>query len=127
MKNNGQLTADFHVSEFACNDGTQVPAMFFENVQKLAKNLQVIRDEVKSPIYINSGYRHETYNKRIGGAKHSQHLTASAADIVAENLSPSKLRVVINKLIKQGKLHNGGIGAYKNFTHYDIRLTPARW
>lgn len=127
MDKNGQLTKNFNISEFACHDGTQIPERFHKNVQKLADNLQIIRDEANSPIHIISGYRHPNYNFKIGGAKYSQHLTASAADIVAKNMRPWKLRKLIRKLIKAGKIHNGGLGAYSNFTHYDIRNEIARW
>ena len=37
--------------------------------------------EGDDPIIINSGYRSETVNKAIGGAKGSNHLTGCAADI----------------------------------------------
>ena len=33
----------------------------------------------------------------------------------------------IEKLIKEGKMKQGGIGIYKGFIHYDIRGTKARW
>ena len=69
-----KLTANFTLREFECNDGTTVPEKYISNVNKLAYNLQVLRDELKKPIHINSGYRHPAYNKRIGGAKFSQHL-----------------------------------------------------
>ena len=57
-----QLTENFHLHEFACNDGTPVPEELLPNVRKLAEQLQVLRDHLKEPININSAYRHKAYN-----------------------------------------------------------------
>lgn len=122
-----KLTANFHLDEFACNDGTPVPCEYLDNVKELACNLQVLRDYFEVPITINSSYRHPEYNKSVGGAKNSQHLTASAADIVVAGNSPKVVKAAIEKLIKQGKMKNGGIGLYKRFVHYDVRSYAARW
>lgn len=122
-----QLTENFHLHEFACNDGTPVPEELLPNVRKLAEQLQVLRDHLKEPININSAYRHKDYNQRIGGKPSSQHLTASAADITVRSMSPRKLKGVVEKLIKQKKLYFGGIGLYPGFLHVDIRKDSARW
>lgn len=122
-----QLTKNFYLHEFSCNDGTSVPEKFMDNVQELANNLQVLRDFIGQPIHINSSYRHIAYNKKIGGAKFSQHLTASASDITSKNITPKKLARTILKLIKSGKMKQGGVGLYNGFVHYDIRGTKARW
>ena len=122
-----ELTTNFTLREFECNDGTTVPEKYISNVKELAHNLQVLRDEIGLPISINSGYRNPKYNKKIGGAKFSQHLTASASDITVRDLTPKKLARTILKLIKAGKMKQGGIGLYNGFVHYDIRGTKARW
>jgi len=122
-----QLTKNFSLSEFNCRDGRKVPPEYMPNVRELAANLQVLRDEIGEPININSSYRPPDYNKRIGGARNSQHLTASAADITAKSYTPKKLAAVIERLIKVGKMKQGGIGIYPGFTHYDIRGKRARW
>ena len=122
-----QLTKNFYLHEFSCNDGTPVPEKFMDNVQELANNLQALRDFIGQPIHINSSYRHTAYNKKIGGAKFSQHLTASASDITSKNITPKKLARTILKLIKQGKMTEGGVGLYNGFVHYDIRGKKSRW
>jgi uncharacterized protein YcbK (DUF882 family) len=123
-----RLTKNFSLSEFDCKDGTKVPTQFIPNVQKLANNLQVLRDYLKVPVRITgSGYRTPSHNKKVGGAKNSQHLTASAGDINADGFTPVQLAKVIEKLIAEGKMTEGGIGIYKGFVHYDIRGTKARW
>ena len=121
-----KLTKSFQLSEFACNDGTQVPESLIPNVKELAKNLQVLRDEIGESLTINSGYRSPSWNKKIGGVKSSMHLKAMASDLVCKSLTPKQLKAVIEKLIKEGKMKNGGIGLYPSFVHYDIGATR-RW
>lgn len=122
------LTQNFTLEEFACKDGTPVPHEYLPNVTELAKNLQVLRDALGVPVTITgSGYRTASHNKKVKGAKNSQHLYAKAADINAEGYTPAQLADVIETLIAAGKMKQGGIGIYKNFVHYDIRGTKARW
>lgn len=122
-----KLTKNFDREEFDCNDGTIIPATLMPNVQELANNLQVLRDDIGEPIRVNSGYRHPAYNKKIGGAPNSQHPKAKAADITAKSFTPKQLAARVEKLIKAGKMKQGGLGVYPGFIHYDIRGTKARW
>lgn len=123
-----KLTKDFHLSEFDCKDGTPVPDEYFDNVFELAVNLQVLREEIDEPVFISgSGYRTKSHNKKVGGAKNSQHLVAKAADISVKSKTPKELAEVIEKLISEKKMKQGGIGIYPGFVHYDIRGTKARW
>ena len=122
-----KLSENFSLWEFKCKDGTNVPAEYLDNVQKLVDNLQVLRDAVGKPIRVISGYRSKKYNTRIGGARRSQHMTAKAADIKISGMKPAEVKELIVGLIKEGKMHKGGIGLYKTFTHYDIRGWNARW
>lgn len=122
-----KLTKNFIRQEFDCRDGTPVPDSLLPNLQKLAENLQVLRDYIGKPIHINSGYRSPSHNKKIGGATQSQHLLATAADITVRDMTPSQVYRAIEKLIKSGQMHNGGLGLYKGFVHYDVRPSPARW
>ena len=122
-----KLTENFSLSEFKCKDGSEVPNEYLNNVIELAKNLQVLRDEIGKPITINSAYRSPKYNAKVGGAKNSQHLVAKASDLRVSGITPKELANVIERLIKEGKMKQGGIGIYKTFTHYDIRGTKARW
>jgi zinc D-Ala-D-Ala carboxypeptidase len=45
------------------------------------KIFQPIREHFGVPIYISSGYRSAALNKKIGGARNSQHMTGEAMDI----------------------------------------------
>ena len=89
--------------------------------------MQILRDHIGKPIRIISGYRSPKYNRRIGGAKKSQHMKARAADIKIRGMHPDEVRQAILTLIKQGKMAKGGVGRYTTFTHYDTRGWNARW
>lgn len=125
--NNGQLTTNFHIREFKCNDGTKVPIELETNVRLLAAQLQVLRDYIGIPIHLNSGYRTEAYNNSVGGSPKSQHKLAKAADMTTVKYTPKQLGAIIKKLIKEDKILQGGVGIYPSFVHYDIRGTEARW
>ena len=122
-----QLSKNFKKSEFKCRDGTDVPDELMENLKELVENLQVIRCTIGKPIHVISGYRTPKYNRRIGGARRSQHMKAKAADIIIHGMKPIEVRSVIIKLIKEGKIKKGGVGLYKSFVHYDVRGFNARW
>ena len=122
-----RIIENFSLSEFDYKDGTELPTSLLPNVLDLADNLQVLRDYLGVPISINSAYRTLEYNRKIGGATNSQHLLAKAADIVVESKSPEQVANIIKFLISEGKMVQGGLKAYKTFTHYDIRGYKARW
>lgn len=122
-----QLTKNFKLSEFDCKDGTPVPDILLPNVKELCDNLQKLRDAIGKPIHINSAFRTVSYNEKVGGASKSQHLLGKAADITVNGMTPKEVADKIEELIKAGKMKQGGLGRYNNFTHYDIRGKKARW
>lgn len=123
-----KLTKNFTREEFDCKDGTKVPVEYMDNCQKVADNLQVLRDYLGVPVRITgSGYRTPSHNAKVKGAKNSQHLYCNAADINADGYTPKELAAVIEKLISEKKMEQGGIGIYKGFVHYDRRGKKARW
>lgn len=124
---NNQLTKNFLLTEFACRDGSQVPEKYHSNVIELANNLQVLRDYLGETLTLNSGYRSPEYNKKIGGKPASKHMIAQAADLTCKSKTPRQLHAIIEKLIAEKKMRQGGLGLYRGFCHYDIRNTKARW
>lgn len=122
-----QLTPNFALEEFACHDGTAVPAPFLANVRELARNLQALRDLVGRPVHVLSGYRTPTWNAKVGGVQGSQHLLARAADLHVDGMTPDALHAAIEHLIAVGRMKQGGLGLYPTFVHYDVRGTKARW
>tara|TARA_R110002124_G_scaffold23240_3_gene86427 strand:- start:579 stop:1031 length:453 start_codon:yes stop_codon:yes gene_type:complete len=58
------------------------PITIIENLRALCEHvLEPIRLSMNRPIHVSSGYRCERLNKKIGGAKSSQHMQGQAADI----------------------------------------------
>ncbi len=122
----GDLTENFNLSEFASR-GTPVPAQYLSNVNRLAKNLQALRNYLGKSIHINSGYRTLAHNSSVNGATTSQHLLAKAADITVKGMIPSEVYCAIETLIANGQMQQGGLGLYATFVHYDVRDARARW
>ena len=131
------MTKNFSIEEFDCNDGSKMPINVYHNMVKVANQLQVLRNYIGKPIQINSAYRSEQYNAKIGGAhkidkkgnriETSQHVFGRAADIVVKGMSPLAVHTTIELLIEKGDMLQGGLGLYNSFVHYDIRGTKARW
>ena len=121
-----KLTNNFNLNEFNKHN-FPLTETILRNIQELAKNLQVLRDEVKKPIKITSGYRDPSFNKKIGGASQSRHITGQAADLKIEGYTPKQVAAIIEKLIAAGKMKQGGLGIYSTWIHYDVRGTKARW
>lgn len=121
-----QLTKNFNLSEFNKHNFA-LNETVLRNIQALANNLQVLRDEVKKPIKITSGYRSPEHNAKVKGVKNSRHITGEAADFKIAGMTPKQVAAVIEKLIAAGKMEEGGLGTYSTWVHYDHRNTKARW
>ena len=123
------MTKNFKIKEFECKCGCDMPLEVYENIIKLASQLQFLRDYTGRPITINSAYRCPEHNAKVGGSKTSQHLLGKAADITIQSLKPAEVYRIIEDLIDMGHMLQGGLGLYekKGFVHYDIRKTKARW
>lgn len=65
--------------------------ILFYNAKALADNVfEPLRAHIGAPIRCNSGYRSPEYNKKIGGAKNSQHVKAEAIDLDMGNKSDNE-------------------------------------
>lgn len=113
------LSKNFKVSEFKCNDGSDTVLIS----DKLVDLLQNIRDHFGAAVTINSAYRTESYNKKIGGATKSQHVNGTAADIVVKGATPLEVAQYVEHIMPD----HGGIGVYQTFTHVDVRASRSRW
>ena len=113
------LSDNFKVKEFACNDGSDTVLISDE----LVGLLQNIRNHFGAAVTINSAYRTESYNKKIGGATKSQHVNGTAADIVVKGATPLEVAQYVEHIMPD----SGGIGVYQSFTHVDVRTSRSRW
>lgn len=67
------------------------PAVVKTNLENLVKNvLDPLREAYGKPIGVYSGYRSNALNKAVNGAKNSQHLTGTAADIHGANTTENR-------------------------------------
>lgn len=57
-------------------------------LELIASVLQPIRNAIKKPMIITSGYRSPRLNKIVGGKANSQHLKGQAVDFVINGLEP---------------------------------------
>lgn len=97
------------------------------NLQRLAENLQVLRDHVGKPVIINIAYRPVWWEHQQGRSGTSQHCLGKACDIIIRNMTPNEVADKIEQLIAENKMENGGLGRYNTFTHFDVRGYAARW
>ncbi len=118
----------FKKSELDCGCGCDTPPHIAENLRELAGYLEIIRERIRQPITVSSGYRCPTHNRKEDGGIYSQHLLGKAADLVTR-LHPGSLAWFIEELIEKGKIPQGGLSGYvsQNFVHYDYRGRRARW
>lgn len=122
-----KLSSNFNLSEFASADGKAPSGEVLRNLTELAKQLEVLRSNIKLPIRVTSGFRSKEHNAKIGGALNSFHVLGMAADIQVKGMTPKQVADVVEKLISEGKMREGGVGIYRTWLHYDHRGTKARW
>lgn len=113
-----KLSKNFKTTEFDCRCSSCSTTLINSD---LVSHLQKIRNHFKKPVVINSGYRCASHNRRVGGARYSQHLFGNAADIVVKGVKPSEVAAYCETL------GVNGIGRYRTFTHIDVRGYKARW
>ena len=117
----GDLSENFDRSEFECPDCHKVVVRL-----RLISALQQLRDRVKVPITITSGYRCTAYNRKIGGVANSRHISGEAADVHIHGLTPKEMYA---HAIMVEEFRTGGVGIYpqRRFIHLDVRDGSARW
>lgn len=76
--------------------------------------LQPVRDLIKKPMIITSGFRSVEVNKLVGGVGNSQHLYGQAADFVVNGMTPAQ---VVEFIKKSGIEYDQLINEYDQWTH----------
>lgn len=109
-----KLTKNFDAYEFDCPcgqcDGGKIDMDFVER-------LQLLRDRLKQPVYISSGFRCDLHNSRISGSSaDSLHIHGLAVDIHARD--PEYKYRLLEIAFSLGFT---GIGVYKSHIHLDMR------
>lgn len=109
-------------AELACKDGTAYPQKYILDgrIFRLAAMFEDIRMIWNKPIEILSAFRTPSHNRKVGGAKQSQHLYGRAIDL----RPPKGVKLVdFYNIIKQNTDEFGihGLGRYDTFVHVDFR------
>ena len=132
----GTLTPEFNAHLFRCRDGSPIPPAALVRLQGLHVALLALLAYARDPaggnrpdaqLEVLSGWRSSMYNMRVGGAKHSQHVLGTAADITIAGVLPGKVQAWVDLLQRDGRMPPGGLGRYPGFTHVDVRGELARW
>lgn len=106
----GGLSPHFRRGEFSCKCCRVVKV-----APALVQKLEELRSEIGRPIIIASGYRCQKKNKKVGGAKHSQHMNGLAADLVVPGVSMRTVAMAARKVGFSFVLNEG------DHVHVDMR------
>ncbi len=117
---NQKITKNFTIGELIGNSKPPITAQQKENLIKVARLAQRIRDKWGSGIAINSGYRDPEHNKKVGGVKNSQHKFGKALDIRPTNGKIKEFHDWLYKNRKKFGIGGFGHGQHRGFVHIDI-------
>lgn len=129
----GLVSVHFRHIEFWTKDGTPIP---IKSIEGLKKHCQRFLEPMRAkfgPCTVMSGYRHERYNRSIGGATDSRHdwdkhPTSVATDLIFAKGTPDDWGKFASQL-RTATGGKGGIGIYptQGFIHVDSRDYKADW
>jgi len=108
-----------------CPKGTPDDPAVVANLRRLvATILDPLREMIRAPLIVTSGYRSAAHNEAVGGAKHSYHVLGMATDITCGYARWTPLEIAK----KAGQIKAvGGMGLYApvnrmgSFIHLDLR------
>lgn len=134
LKKEKVVIKHFKEHEFKCKcNGKYCKGLPSKGISKaFLQKLELVRAEVnrlypgkERIVIVNSGYRCPEWNRRVGGAKSSKHMSnpVNAADIRIPGITPKQLGVICDKIF-----HDGGVGlGGATIVHVDDRGKRARW
>lgn len=108
-----QLTKNFHLNEFLesqiarrynITEQFNPPQNIIKNITRLAHVLQRLRDELKLPIVITSGYRCRKVNDIAKGSSTSEHMQGRAVDIYCPSLKNGDFFEKVRKYLNDNKI-----------------------
>lgn len=80
--------------------------------------LQPIRDKIKKPMIITSGYRNYQVNKAVDGAANSQHMKGQAVDFIINGMS---IQSIIDFIVKSGVPFDQLINEHNQWVHISYK------
>jgi len=105
---------------------TDPPREYWNHIIPTLEMLDKLRQVIGYPISIVSCYRGEAYNRRIGGARFSQHKEFRAIDFQSYHVAPSTMFDILKGYRNAGEF-KGGLGLYRTFVHIDTRGRNSSW
>lgn len=106
------MTKNFKLSEFLRSDTASRYKIDntpnkeqLENIEFVARQLEIIRSFYNKPMLITSGFRSKELNKLLKGSNTSQHMQGLAVDINLKTKEENKIFFnLVNKLIQEKKI-----------------------
>ncbi|EKB47657.1 D-Ala-D-Ala carboxypeptidase family metallohydrolase [Cecembia lonarensis] len=128
-----QLTRNFSLAEMLnsqtasrlnIQEQYEPSELVIENLRQLSIHvLQPLRDMLRRPVFVSSGYRSPRVNRIVGGADSSQHMKGQAADIVVPGMSAE---VLFQKIRKSDLLYDQLIQEFGRWVHVSYNPEPAK-
>lgn len=129
-----QLSENFFLDEFersqtaarcGIDNSVKPGGPVYDRLKRLSRDiLQPLRDHLGKPITISSGYRSVQLNKKVGGAKNSQHCLGLAADIHVAGITDLELAKTISGLFVYPHDYDQLILEFGQWVHISA---PAKW
>ena len=123
----GTKYSNFKKSEFKCPCG-KCNGYGVGIASSLLVTLQTLRNKY-GEVKITSGYRCESYNKKVGGSTNSKHMKGQAADFYIDGFNSQSKRVDMVNELKQTEYYNysycnvnGNYPNMGNVVHVDTKL-----
>lgn len=114
LSGSGQASEHFRLEEFACHCSVGRVLV----ADELVSVLQDVRDELKSPVRITSGYRCPVRNLELHGTPRSWHTVGLAADIAVAPELRTQLGDILVSLMKDDRLRY--VESHESFVHVDV-------
>lgn len=92
----------------------------YQNLIFTVSRLELIRKYIGLPIQITSGLRPDVYNKLIGGARLSAHVTGDAVDFSIRNLKADRVREILEPILADFEIRMEKLPD-SNWVHIDTR------
>lgn len=123
-----QLSEHFKLSEFVQTDYADfqlLNTVQYYNIRTLVDDLlEPLRRKFNKPIKINSGFRGERVNEKVGGVKNSLHRLGLASDISSDYITPTELYNALTEIILSSSYQDDEIELikYPTFVHIGIDI-----
>ncbi len=120
-----RISKYFTVGDVTKGEAQRVPKSkaVIDNILRLAKELDELREAWGGPIGVTSWYRPPAVNRAVGGVSNSQHINGSAADVYPIGRNIYEFQKWADARWNMAL----GYGARKGFIHLDLRPGRIRW